>query len=128
MTSIKGAAESVAAAVAQLDGAIAGVAAIAQQSAATSQEVSALAQEQSATFTEITREIHDVSSMAQELRAVVSRGMMTTVEFPVPSSSGPARPVAGGSWCVLASTRAGVRLCLGRDPGGHSALIAWIAA
>jgi methyl-accepting chemotaxis protein len=92
VTSIKGAAESVAAAVAQLDGAIAGVAAIAQQSAATSQEVSALAQEQSATFTEITREIHDVSSMAQELRAVVSRGMMTTVEFPVPQASGPVGP------------------------------------
>jgi methyl-accepting chemotaxis protein len=92
VTSIKGAAESVAAAVAQLDGAIAGVAAIAQQSAATSQEVSALAQEQSATFTEITREIHDVSSMAQELRAVVSRGMMTTVEFPVPQSPGPLGP------------------------------------
>jgi|SRR5579863_255105 methyl-accepting chemotaxis protein len=92
VNSIKGAAESVAAAVAQLDGAIAGVAAIAQQSAATSQEVSALAQEQSATFTEITREIHDVSSMAQELRAVVSRGMMTTVEFAVPATSGPVGP------------------------------------
>ncbi len=92
VNSIKGAAEAVAAAVAQLDGAIAGVAAIAQQSAATSQEVSALAQEQSATFTEITREIHDVSSMAQELRAVVSRGMMTTVEFPVPQQSGPLGP------------------------------------
>jgi methyl-accepting chemotaxis protein len=92
VNSIKGAAESVAAAVAQLDGAIAGVAAIAQQSAATSQEVSALAQEQSATFTEITREIHDVSSMAQELRAVVSRGMMTTIEFAVPEQSGPIGP------------------------------------
>jgi methyl-accepting chemotaxis protein len=92
VNSIKGAAESVAAAVAQLDGAIAGVAAIAQQSAATSQEVSALAQEQSATFTEITREIHDVASMAQELRAVVSRGMVTTVEFAVPERSGPLGP------------------------------------
>jgi hypothetical protein len=78
--------------VAQLDGVIAGVAAIAQQSAATSEEVSALAQEQSATFAEITREIHDVSGMAQELRAVVSRGMVTTVEFAVPAGGGPFGP------------------------------------
>jgi methyl-accepting chemotaxis protein len=71
ITSIKSAAESVGGAMSQVDVAIAGVAAIAQQSAATSQEVSALAQEQSATFAEITREIHDVSRMAEELRGVV---------------------------------------------------------
>ena len=89
VTSIRGAAESVAAAVAQLDGVIAGVAAIAQQSAATSEEVSALAQEQSATFSEITREIHDVSRMAQELRAVVARGMMGASESPLPAEAAP---------------------------------------
>jgi methyl-accepting chemotaxis protein len=100
VNSIKGAAESVATAVAQLDGVIAGVAAIAQQSAATSEEVSALAQEQSATFVEITREIHDVSGMAQELRAVVSRGLVTTIEYAVPAVAkplGPSRVVPGVS-------------------------------
>jgi len=74
VNSIKGAADAVAAAVAQLDTAIAGVAAIAQESAATSEEVSALAEEQSATLSEITNEIHDVSSMAEELRGVVVSG------------------------------------------------------
>jgi methyl-accepting chemotaxis protein len=72
ITSIKGAAHAVAVAVASLDTAIAGVAAIAQESAATSQEVSALAEEQTATLGEITREIHEVSNMAEELRSVVT--------------------------------------------------------
>jgi methyl-accepting chemotaxis protein len=69
---IKGAAESVAAAVMALDTAIAGLAATAQESAATSQEVTALAEEQTATLAEITREIHAVSNMAQELKSIVS--------------------------------------------------------
>ncbi len=69
---IKTAAEAVAVAVAHLDTAIAGVAAIAQESAATSEEVSALAQEQTATLGEITREIHEVSNMAEALRQVMN--------------------------------------------------------
>jgi methyl-accepting chemotaxis protein len=72
ITAIKTAAEAVAHAVAQLDAAIAGVAAIAQESAATSEEVSALAEEQTATLGEITREIHEVSNMAEALRLVIN--------------------------------------------------------
>ena len=77
---IKGAAESVASAVMALDTVIAGVAAIAQESAATSQEVSALAEEQTATLGEITHEIHAVSKMAEELRALVTTTTTTDWE------------------------------------------------
>ncbi|HVE77286.1 MAG TPA: methyl-accepting chemotaxis protein [Gemmatimonadaceae bacterium] len=73
VTAIDRAAAAVGRAVHEVTHAIEGVASIAQESAAASEEVSALAEEQSAALEEITREIHSVSSMAENLRAIVLR-------------------------------------------------------
>jgi methyl-accepting chemotaxis protein len=88
VTAIDRAATGVSHAVQEVTQAIEGVASIAQESAAASEEVSALAEEQSAALDEITREIHAVSSMAENLRGVVIRkGRLDADGAPAPAQA-----------------------------------------
>jgi methyl-accepting chemotaxis protein len=60
--------------VRQVTTAVENVAAVAEESAATSQQVSALARDQSESLQQITLEVQSVTSMAEDLRDLVTSG------------------------------------------------------